>query len=111
MISDVKSLSSKHLPPSTSQRSMASGPAAATYTHLLHSTLWYRNTCVYFTRDNSDFLLLFNKANGQPQNIGALSAYPFAPYMADGLGRCFSIIFGANLIIASTVTQTASSSL
>ncbi|KZT22563.1 general substrate transporter [Neolentinus lepideus HHB14362 ss-1] len=43
-----------------------------------------------------------------PQNIGCLAAYPFAPYMADGLGRRFSVGFGAALMCAATVVQTAS---
>ncbi|TFK53754.1 general substrate transporter [Heliocybe sulcata] len=42
------------------------------------------------------------------QNIGCLAAYPFAPYMADGLGRRFSVGFGAALMCAATVIQTAS---
>lgn len=45
------------------------------------------------------------------QNIGALSAYPFAPYMADGMGRRFSIIFGASLMVAATAIQTTSNSV
>ncbi|KAG1739292.1 general substrate transporter [Suillus lakei] len=45
------------------------------------------------------------------QNIGALSGYPFAPYMSDGMGRRFSIIFGASLMIVATVIQTASNSV
>ncbi|KIJ60059.1 hypothetical protein HYDPIDRAFT_32632 [Hydnomerulius pinastri MD-312] len=45
------------------------------------------------------------------QNIGSLCAYPFAPYMADGMGRKFSILFGATLMIAATVIQTASQSV
>lgn len=45
---------------------------------------------------------------GAIQNIGSLSALPFAPYMADGLGRRFTIIFGACLMVAGTILQTAS---
>ncbi|KAG0701572.1 general substrate transporter [Suillus ampliporus] len=45
------------------------------------------------------------------QHIGSLSAYPFAPYMADGMGRRFSIIFGASLMIAAAVIQTVSHSV
>ncbi|KAG1731213.1 general substrate transporter [Suillus paluster] len=45
------------------------------------------------------------------QSIGSLSAYPFAPYMADGMGRRFSIIFGASLMIVAAVIQTASHSI
>lgn len=43
---------------------------------------------------------------GRSQNIAALSAYPFAPYMAHGMGRRVPIIFGASLMIAGTVVQT-----
>ncbi|KAH7928914.1 hypothetical protein BV22DRAFT_164149 [Leucogyrophana mollusca] len=45
------------------------------------------------------------------QNIGSLSAYPFSPYMSDGLGRRFSVLFGACIMIAATVVQTASQSV
>ncbi|KAJ8586123.1 general substrate transporter [Rhizopogon salebrosus TDB-379] len=45
------------------------------------------------------------------QNIGSLCAYPFAPYVADGMGRRFPIIFGASLMIAATAIQTASQSV
>ncbi|KAF9480316.1 general substrate transporter [Pholiota conissans] len=45
---------------------------------------------------------------GAIQNIGSLSALPFAPYIADGLGRRSCIILGACLMIIGTVVQTAS---
>ncbi|KAG1739285.1 hypothetical protein EDB19DRAFT_1828861 [Suillus lakei] len=45
------------------------------------------------------------------QTIGALSAYTFAPYMADGMGRRFPIIFGASLMTAGIVVQTDSHSV
>ncbi|KAG2127492.1 general substrate transporter [Suillus clintonianus] len=45
------------------------------------------------------------------QNIGALCGYPFAPYMSDGMGRRFSVIFGASLMIVATAMQTASMSV
>ncbi|EGO00445.1 hypothetical protein SERLA73DRAFT_107562 [Serpula lacrymans var. lacrymans S7.3] len=45
------------------------------------------------------------------QNIGSLSAYPFSPYMTDGLGRRFAVLFGACIMIAATVVQTASQSV
>ncbi|VDB83240.1 unnamed protein product [Peniophora sp. CBMAI 1063] len=44
------------------------------------------------------------------QNIGSLSAYPFAPYVADGLGRRAAIGLGALIMIGGTVVQTASQS-
>jgi MFS family permease len=40
-----------------------------------------------------------------------LCAYPFGPYVADGMGRRFPIIFGASLMIAATAIQTASQSV
>ncbi|KAN0091447.1 Sugar transporter domain containing protein [Tylopilus felleus] len=48
---------------------------------------------------------------GTIQNIGSLAAYPFSPYMTDGLSRRFSVLFGAAVIIAATVLQTASQSV
>ncbi|KAF4597933.1 hypothetical protein EYR38_006325 [Pleurotus pulmonarius] len=45
------------------------------------------------------------------QNIGCLAAYPFSPYLVDGLGRRAGVLFGASLMIAATVIQTASHSV
>ncbi|KDR69158.1 hypothetical protein GALMADRAFT_77588 [Galerina marginata CBS 339.88] len=45
---------------------------------------------------------------GAIQNIGSLSALPFAPYMADIMGRKSCIVWGACLMIIGTVIQTAS---
>jgi sugar porter (SP) family MFS transporter len=42
------------------------------------------------------------------QNIGALAGYPFAPYMADNLGRRKTIFFGAAVMIVATVLQSVS---
>ncbi|KAG1739296.1 hypothetical protein EDB19DRAFT_1908933 [Suillus lakei] len=110
---------------------------SAVYIHLLHSRPWYRNTRLILAPHRSisaytygydasmmnglQSLTQWNQAFDYPaggklgllaaiQNIGALSAYPFAPYMADGMGRRFSIIFGASVMIAATVIQTASNS-
>ncbi|PPQ70009.1 hypothetical protein CVT25_006090 [Psilocybe cyanescens] len=44
------------------------------------------------------------------QNIGSLCAYPFAPYIADGLGRRSTIWMGAGIMVVATVVQTASQS-
>ncbi|KAF9036263.1 general substrate transporter [Panaeolus papilionaceus] len=41
------------------------------------------------------------------QNIGSLCAYPFAPYVTDGLGRRSTIWIGAAIMVAATVIQTA----
>jgi MFS family permease len=45
------------------------------------------------------------------QNIGALSGYPFAPYLADGLGRRASIILGAFIMVIATAIQSAAQSV
>ncbi|KAF9051359.1 hexose transporter [Panaeolus papilionaceus] len=45
------------------------------------------------------------------QHIGSLAAYPFSPYMADGLGRRTSIFFGASIMCIATAVQTASTSV
>lgn len=48
---------------------------------------------------------------GAIQNIGSLAACPFTPYFADGLGRKRTIFFGAVIMIAGTIIQTASQSV
>ncbi|TDL25203.1 hexose transporter [Rickenella mellea] len=45
------------------------------------------------------------------QNIGSLAAYPFSPYLADGLGRRPAVFFGASIMCAATALQTASQSV
>ncbi|EMD33795.1 hypothetical protein CERSUDRAFT_87123 [Gelatoporia subvermispora B] len=45
------------------------------------------------------------------QNIGCLAAYPFSPYMSDGLGRRTAVAFGAFIMCAATILQTASHSV
>ncbi|KAI0746168.1 general substrate transporter [Earliella scabrosa] len=45
------------------------------------------------------------------QNIGCLAAYPFSPYMSDGLGRRAAVVFGAVIMCIATVLQTASNSV
>ncbi|KAL5481007.1 hypothetical protein ACEPAI_9948 [Sanghuangporus weigelae] len=42
------------------------------------------------------------------QNIGAVAAYPFAPYLSDGLGRRPTVFIGAVIMIAAATLQTAS---
>ncbi|KAF8802709.1 MFS general substrate transporter [Phlegmacium glaucopus] len=44
----------------------------------------------------------------ETQNIGALAAYPFSPYLTDGLGRRPGIFFGASVMIVGTIPQTVS---
>lgn len=48
---------------------------------------------------------------GAIQNIGSLASYPFTPYFADGLGRKRTIFFGAVVMIAGAIIQTASQSV
>ncbi|KAF6745384.1 hexose transporter [Ephemerocybe angulata] len=49
---------------------------------------------LYFGDPKGGKLGLFNAI----QNIGSLAAYPFAPYVSDGVGRKASIFFGATII-------------
>ncbi|KAH8107644.1 general substrate transporter [Cristinia sonorae] len=45
------------------------------------------------------------------QNIGCLAAYPFSPYISDGMGRRFAVALGAVIMCIATVLQTASNSV
>lgn len=45
------------------------------------------------------------------QNIGALAAYPIAPYLSDGIGRKRTVWIGAAIMIAACALQTASQSV
>ncbi|GJJ09213.1 hypothetical protein Clacol_003435 [Clathrus columnatus] len=45
------------------------------------------------------------------QNIGGLCAYPFAPYVADGIGRKKTILLGAFIMALGATLQTASWSI
>ncbi|KAH7925088.1 hexose transporter [Leucogyrophana mollusca] len=45
------------------------------------------------------------------QNIGALAGYPFAPYLADGIGRRRTVFLGAAIMCVATALQTASQSV
>ncbi|KAI0075843.1 general substrate transporter [Panus rudis PR-1116 ss-1] len=45
------------------------------------------------------------------QNIGCLAAYPFSPYVTDGLGRRAAVALGAIIMCAATILQTASHSV
>ncbi|KAH7912200.1 hexose transporter [Hygrophoropsis aurantiaca] len=45
------------------------------------------------------------------QNIGALAGYPFAPYLADGIGRRKTVFLGAAIMCVATAVQTASQSV
>ncbi|KAF4607581.1 major facilitator superfamily protein [Pleurotus pulmonarius] len=45
------------------------------------------------------------------QNIGSLAAYPFSPYLSDGIGRKYTVMLGAMIMCIATVIQTASQSV
>ncbi|KAG2008457.1 hexose transporter [Coprinopsis cinerea AmutBmut pab1-1] len=61
----------------------------------------------YFNKPSGSMLGLLNAI----QNIGSLAAYPFAPYISDGLGRRSSIFLGAVIMCIATVIQTAAQSV
>ncbi|KAF5314555.1 hypothetical protein D9611_007223 [Ephemerocybe angulata] len=61
---------------------------------------------LYFGDPKGGKLGLFNAI----QNIGSLAAYPFAPYVSDGVGRKASIFFGATIMCIATVLQAAAQS-
>ncbi|KAF8068788.1 general substrate transporter [Lyophyllum atratum] len=61
----------------------------------------------YFNTPTGSKLGLLNAI----QNIGALAAYPFAPYLSDGLGRRPTIFIGATIMCIATAVQTASQSV
>ncbi|KZT61892.1 hexose transporter [Calocera cornea HHB12733] len=42
------------------------------------------------------------------QNVGSLCATPFAPYVSDGIGRKYAVLWGASLMIIGCIIQTAS---
>ncbi|KAI0087344.1 general substrate transporter [Irpex rosettiformis] len=45
------------------------------------------------------------------QNIGSLAAYPFAPYLSDGLGRRRTVWIGATIMLIAVALQSASQNL
>ncbi|CCL99598.1 uncharacterized protein FIBRA_01616 [Fibroporia radiculosa] len=45
------------------------------------------------------------------QNIGSLAAYPFAPYLTDGIGRRLTIWIGAAIMLVGVALQTAAQNL
>ncbi|KAK0458058.1 hexose transporter [Desarmillaria tabescens] len=61
----------------------------------------------YFHKPTGGRLGLLNAI----QNIGSLAAYPFAPYSSDGIGRRYTILLGATIMIMATAIQTASQSV
>ncbi|KAE9395749.1 hexose transporter [Gymnopus androsaceus JB14] len=60
----------------------------------------------YFKNPDSSELGLLNAI----QNIGALAAYPFAPYLSDGIGRRPTVFIGALIMTLATAVQGASQS-
>ncbi|KAE9404243.1 hexose transporter [Gymnopus androsaceus JB14] len=61
----------------------------------------------YFNHPSPSELGLLNAI----QNIGSLAAYPFAPYMSDGIGRRRTVLFGAFIMTLAAVIQAASQSV
>jgi sugar porter (SP) family MFS transporter len=61
----------------------------------------------YFGNPHGSKLGLLNAI----QNIGSLAAYPFAPYLADGIGRRPTILLGALIMCTATAIQTAATSV
>ncbi|EJT99118.1 hexose transporter [Dacryopinax primogenitus] len=57
-----------------------------------------------FNYPNGSMLGLLNAI----QNVGSLCATPFAPYVSDGIGRRYAVIWGASLMVIGCVVQTAS---
>lgn len=50
-------------------------------------------------------------AHASSQNIGSLAAYPFAPYLSDGIGRKPAIFIGATIMIAAVAIQSAATNI
>ncbi|KAG6827547.1 hypothetical protein H0H92_011330 [Tricholoma furcatifolium] len=105
---------------------------ALPYAHLLDpNRKWYNNRRLITSSTNGydgsmmnglQSLTQWESAFGYPtggklgllnaiQNIGSLAAYPFAPYLSDGIGRRPTIFFGAVVMLIATVVQTASQSV
>lgn len=61
----------------------------------------------YFGRPRGGTLGLLNAI----QNIGSLAAYPFAPYLSDGIGRRPAIFIGATIMIAAVAIQSAATNI
>jgi MFS family permease len=61
----------------------------------------------YFNTPRGSQLGLLNAI----QNIGSLAAYPFAPYLSDGIGRRMTILIGATIMVAAVILQTVATSV
>ncbi|KAL4259749.1 Major Facilitator Superfamily Sugar Transporter [Pleurotus pulmonarius] len=61
----------------------------------------------YFHSPSGSMLGLLNAI----QNIGSLTAYPFSPYLADGLGRKKTVFIGAVILCVAPVIQAAAQSV
>ncbi|KAL0959684.1 hypothetical protein HGRIS_011382 [Hohenbuehelia grisea] len=61
----------------------------------------------YFNSPSGSMLGLLNAI----QNIGCLAAYPFSPYLSDGIGRRPTVFLGAAIMCIATVIQTAAQSV
>ncbi|TFY79603.1 hypothetical protein EWM64_g4410 [Hericium alpestre] len=91
------------------------------FAHLIDtSRSWWKNSRLVKLNFWIALLLITSSANGYDagfakchptKNIGSLAGYPFVPYMTDGMGRRFTILFGIIFMMAATVIQTASQSV
>ncbi|KAJ3739943.1 hexose transporter [Lentinula detonsa] len=61
----------------------------------------------YFNHPSPSKLGLLNAI----QNIGSLAAYPFAPYLSDGIGRRRTVILGASIMLLAAIIQAAAQSV
>ncbi|KZT23674.1 hexose transporter [Neolentinus lepideus HHB14362 ss-1] len=61
----------------------------------------------YFNHPTGSRLGLLNAI----QNIGCLAAYPFAPYLSDGIGRRATVFIGALIMCIAVGIQTAAQSV
>ncbi|KAI0031002.1 hexose transporter [Vararia minispora EC-137] len=61
----------------------------------------------YFNHPQGSLLGLLNAI----QNIGSIAAFPFAPYLSDGIGRRYTIIIGSTIVLVGAALQTASRSI
>ncbi|KZT08225.1 general substrate transporter [Laetiporus sulphureus 93-53] len=61
----------------------------------------------YFKTPNGSLLGVLSAM----QNIGSLAAYPFAPYLSDGIGRRMTIFVGSAIILVGVGIQSAATNM
>ncbi|KAI0055106.1 hexose transporter [Artomyces pyxidatus] len=82
------------------------------------STNGYDGSMMNALQSDSQWNQYFNNPHGSQlgllnaiQNIGCLAAYPFSPYVSDGLGRRGTVFVGAAIMVVATAIQTAAKSV